>query len=75
MHDTNYKIILLSCEDKLRHLRLAKMRNQPELINNKMDNWANYLMNQAIEQNTLIVDTTNKTIPEIIEWCESNLEL
>lgn len=51
------------------------MRNQPELINNKMDNWANYLMNQAIEQNTLIVDTTNKTIPEIIEWYESNLEL
>jgi len=71
----NYKIIFLHCENKVRHLRLTEMRNQPELINNEMDNWANYLMNHAIEQNALVLDTTNKTMPELVKWYKSNLEL
>jgi hypothetical protein len=57
-----YKIILVDCDDKVRHERLHQERNQPELVNDNMDNWSNYLRNQAIEKNVPILDTTLLTI-------------
>jgi hypothetical protein len=72
---SNYKMILVHCNNNVRHKRLKDERNQPELINPEMDNWANFLMKQALEQNALILDTSDKNLDQLIEWCKSNLDL
>ncbi len=71
----NYKIILVHCSNVVRHRRLSEYRMQPELINPEMDNWSDYLMKQAIEHEALILDTSNKSMNELIEWYKSNLDL
>ena len=38
-----YKIILVHCENTVRHKRLHQNRNQPELVNDNMDNWSVFL--------------------------------
>ena len=56
-----YKIILVHCDAAIRHQRLHEERKQSELVNETMDNWSNYLKQQAISRQTTIVDTTNKS--------------
>lgn len=55
---SNYKIVLAHCDNSIRHKRLDINRNQPELINEDMDNWSNFLKKQALEMNAPILDTT-----------------
>jgi dephospho-CoA kinase len=71
----NYKIILVHCENDIRHKRLTENRAQPELINPDMDNWSDFLYRQAIDNEALIIDTSNKTFAEQITWCKANLNL
>lgn len=66
---TNYQIILVHCDSAERHKRLAISRNQPELVNDDMDNWSDYLYNQAKEESAYILDTTSKSINETTNWC------
>jgi hypothetical protein len=42
----DYKIILFDCSDDVREARL-RQRGHPELVNDKMRNWAKYLRDQA----------------------------
>lgn len=65
---TNYKTILIHCDDAIRHERLRINREQPELINQDMDNWAHFLKRQAIEMNVPILDSGKMTIDEMINW-------
>lgn len=53
-----YQIILAHCDCATRHQRLKQNRKQPELANVKMDDWAEYLKNQAIAMQVTILDTT-----------------
>jgi hypothetical protein len=53
-----YKIILVHCNNATRHQRLHLDRNQPELINDDMDKWAEFLKKQAIDKNVTILDTS-----------------
>lgn len=53
-----YKIILVHCNNATRHQRLHLDRNQPELINDDMDKWAEFLTKQAIDKNVTILDTS-----------------
>lgn len=55
---SHYKIILVDCDDATRHQRLMQYRNQPELANIIMDDWAEYLRNQAIAMQVTILDTS-----------------
>ena len=71
---SNYKIILVHCENMVRNRRLVELRKQPELVSSDMDNWSDFLLNQAIKQNALIVDTSNKTTSELVNWCKDNLK-
>jgi dephospho-CoA kinase len=63
-----YKIILAHCDNTSRHQRLHIDRNQPELINENMDNWSEFLKNQAIEMNVTILDTTSMTKHNMLSW-------
>lgn len=67
-----YKIVLVHCDKPTRHQRLHIGRNQPELINNQMDNWAQYLYKQAIDMDVIILDTSNSNMQELIAWCKQN---
>ncbi len=53
----NYTIILVHCDDALRHKRLLHDRKQPELINADMDNWSQFLKKQATDKGITIVDS------------------
>ena len=41
------RIILLECSTTVRSIRLTEFRQQPELVNARMENWAVYLRGQA----------------------------
>lgn len=66
----NYKIILIHCDDTIRHERLQTTRNQPELINKDMDNWADFLHRQAVLMHVIILDSglmsVNQMVNEIL---------
>lgn len=64
----NYKIILAHCDHSVRHERLRANRNQPELINENMDNWSNFLKQQALEMNVLILDTTLMNKENMVDY-------
>jgi dephospho-CoA kinase len=57
-HVESYTLVLIHADPVERHQRLRHNRQQEHLINNDMDNWANYLMNQAKNMNALIIDTS-----------------
>ena len=56
----NYEIILLDCSDEERKKRLIS-RNQPELANQQMMDWAKYLRERCVGKNHIIVDNTDFT--------------
>jgi dephospho-CoA kinase len=60
-----YDIILIHCEDDVRHQRLLSNRNQPELINKDMDNWSRYLYNQALLMGVKVFDTSVTDIDDV----------
>jgi dephospho-CoA kinase len=55
----SYTILLVHANNKIRHERLETNRNQPELINPEMDNWADYLYKQANNMGVKIIDNSN----------------
>ncbi|MDQ8039107.1 MAG: GNAT family N-acetyltransferase [Rickettsiella sp.] len=65
-----YQIVLVHCENAIRHKRLHQDRHQPELINDNMDNWADFLKKQAIDKKATILNTSSMSIEEMIEWLQ-----
>ena len=63
---TQYKVILVHCDNETRHQRLYQDRNQPELVNDQMDNWAEFLKKQAINKNIMILDTSLMNTEEMV---------
>lgn len=63
---TEYKIILLDCDEEVMCERVIENRKQSYLIDDDMKNWLKYLRNQAKELDVIILNTSNKTIEEII---------
>lgn len=70
-----YKIILVHCNKSVRHQRLHQQRNQPELVNENMDTWAEFLKKQAIEKNVTILDTTMMKASEMIEEFKNSINI
>lgn len=68
-----YQIILLHCEQHIRHQRLAGERLQPELVNSEMDNWSQFLKKQALEKNVVILNTTELTQDQMLLWLKDYL--
>jgi len=65
---THYKIILADCDTAVRHQRLQQHRQQPELVNETMDNWSRFLKTQAVDMQATILDTSHFSVDEMIDW-------
>jgi dephospho-CoA kinase len=63
---TNYTIVLIDCKSEIMTKRLISDRNQPDLVNENMINWLNFLRNQAKKSKIDIIDTSNKTKLDVL---------
>ena len=72
---SNYEIILMHCnEDEMCH-RLTYNRGQPELFDQHMKNWLNFLKSQAEEMGIAIIDTTDLSEEEGLASFEEMFKL
>jgi dephospho-CoA kinase len=72
---TNYEILLIHCDQDIRHHRLIKLRNQPELVNAEMDNWAKCLLKETKDMKINIFDTTNQNLKTLSTLLKKKLGL
>jgi dephospho-CoA kinase len=70
---TNYVVILLDCSDDERKKRLIK-RGQHHLINDSLLEWAQFLRNEAINKDYIIIDNTELTIEEGFKKVKDKIE-
>ena len=66
----NYSIVLLDADEEKMTERLVGPRNQPELVNENMKNWLNFLRNQAKELGVMVIDTSKKGKDDIMNEFE-----
>ena len=64
---TNYKIILIDCEQETMVRRLTDERQQAWLASEDMNNWLKFLRNQAQKLNIPIIDTTHRSQEQVVE--------
>jgi dephospho-CoA kinase len=62
----DYEVILFDCAEAIRNNRLHQ-RGQPELVSERMQNWALYLRNQAQQRDDIIIETTDISIPQAVQ--------
>jgi GTPase SAR1 family protein len=62
---TRYFIVLIDCNWKIMRERLVYNRQQPELVNQNMKNWATFLRKQARQKSLPIIDTSNQTLEQV----------
>lgn len=70
---TNFKIVLIHCDNKTRNLRLFKERNQPELVTADMDNWSKYLKDQAEYFKIPVIDTSKSNLEEALTVLQNEI--
>lgn len=58
------KILLLDCDEQTRRQRLIEARSQPDLANDQMMQWAEYLRLEAQEHACTILDTSALSVDE-----------
>ena len=63
-------VVLLDCSSDVRAARLRGSRQQPELVNVRMDHWAAYLRGQADALDLEVIDTSLLTVTEAAEKLE-----
>ncbi len=59
-----YRLLLIDCDDETRTWRLTVGRNQPELADTNMMNWAAYLRREAKAYGFEILDTSQLSIEQ-----------
>lgn len=69
----NATIVLIDCDDITRYKRLSGDRSQPELANEQMMNWAEYLRKEAHSLEVQILNTSQQQITESANWIKSLL--
>jgi len=67
------QIILLECSSSVRAFRLTELRQQPELANSRMENWAVYLRGQADALGVQSIQTDDLTLEEVAAAVEACL--
>ena len=70
---TNYIVILLDCSDDERKKRLID-RGQPNLINDSLLTWAQFLRDEAKKKDYTIINNTELTIEEGLKKVEEKIE-
>ena len=58
---SDYTVILFDCSDEERKRRLIEERNQPDLANPQMMDWAKYLRDRCVGKNYAVLDNTHIT--------------
>lgn len=53
--------------------RLINNRQQPELVNSNMENWAKFLHQQAQLKNIPIINTSEKTLQEVVDMIQNQV--
>ncbi len=71
----NYKIVLIDCAEEEMGYRLAHKRGHPELLTQDMRNWLKFLRNQAKKLNVPIINTTNRSLEDIVKEFEKEVRL
>ncbi len=66
-------IVLLDCDWETMKARLTQGRQQPELANDDMKNWADFLRAQAKRKGISIIDTAARTPDAIAEMIETQI--
>jgi len=61
-----YRPILVDCDDNTRLRRLVHEREQPDLANETMMNWARYLRRSAIQTGCEILDTSTLSLEQAV---------
>ncbi len=64
-------IVLLGCSTEVRRFRLTELRQQPDLANSRMENWAIYLRGQADALGLPVIQTDTFTVDEVASAVES----
>ena len=64
-------VALLDCSSDVRGARLRDSRQQPELANARMDQWAAYLRGQADALGLVVIDTTTLSVGEATDQLEA----
>ncbi|MEP7320459.1 MAG: hypothetical protein ABI761_01025 [Saprospiraceae bacterium] len=72
---TNYRIILIDCNEAEMTFRLIHKRKQPELLTDDMKNWLDYLRNQALNLNVPVIDTSHLSEQEVLQTFEKLIDL
>ena len=67
---TNYKIILIDCEQDIMIKRLIDERQQAWLASEDMKNWLKFLRNQANTLGIAIIDTSALSQHEVVKAFE-----
>ncbi|HHJ0490492.1 TPA: GNAT family N-acetyltransferase [Legionella pneumophila] len=75
----NYLLICLHTEQDIREHRLSVLRNQPELADIHMNNWALFLKKKTIEMGGIILDSSqdsiNMLVRELMELVRKKLQI
>lgn len=64
----SYHPLLIDCSDSVRSRRLTLFRNQPELANPDMMNWARFLRREAREEGRTILDTSSLSVAQSVDF-------
>ena len=70
-----YRPILVDCDDDTRSRRLELERQQPQLANEHMMNWARYLRREAGKYGCEILDTSKLPLERCISHVMSRLDI
>jgi hypothetical protein len=63
-------VLLVDCSSEVRAARPRGSRQQPELVNVRMDHWAAYLRGQADALDLAVIDTSLLTVTEAAQKLE-----
>lgn len=62
-----YLIVLIDCNWETSKERLLYDRQQPELVNQDMENWTSFLRRQAKSKKVPIIDTASQSLEQSVE--------
>ena len=71
---SDYKIVLLDCNEDIMIKRIVECREQPELLTQDMKNWLKLLRKQGENFGVDIIETSDKTKLEVLQTFEQILK-
>ena len=72
---SNYKIVLIDCSEEEMRRRLMDYRAQPELFNDKMRNWLEFLRSQATNAGAIVIDVSTLSEEQALQSFEEAVGL